>query len=486
MSDDAAPDPTPATAERYAPGQRRAYESSAYPWNLMRVPRMLDVSGQRVRHPTLTSGVFVVHGIGEQEWMSTSAALRSGFEDAVLAVRDWQQAHPDQAGQAADPLAIPAPFIMDGFWSNYTDLESTFPDEWGHFQPHEKDFFGTLWRQRTLSIPRVFHWFLQQQLRLLHPRVLREVGLVRWLLYLPLQLIAPAALALATLRYPKLFIGFLSDVRLYLDPRGVIERAIVQRIDYRVGAQFLQMLGLDWNFLPLREAERLRAGHQVLAFERVVWVAHSLGTVISFNVISDLLHRANAILATKVTPDLSPAERIEIETQQEGARRFRVGLEHFITLGSPLEKTAFLFGDALRRWPPSHSVEAENFDWVNFHHMLDPVSGRLRHERLVEHRRPVNYHLRSGWIPGLAHVAYWTDTATLRFILSRTYGRRVLPDGEYKPFGRLALVARALLAYAIWGALLTAAAAFVALKLWRAWQAGSPVLWDLLELSFFG
>ena len=480
MSDDARCEPDPRCTNQ----QCRAYDSKAYPWNLTLVPRTLRVGIQEMRHPALTSAIFVVHGIGEQQWTETSAGLRSGFEDAVIAIRKWQSGHPELAAQAVDPLTIPPPFTLDGYWSNYTDLQKTFPEAWEHFEQRDQEFFGTLWEQRTLSIPRVFRWFIRQQLRLLQPSVLREVGLLRWLLHLPLQLIAPVALTLGTLRWPKLFTGFLSDVRLYLDPRGVIERAIVQRIDYRVGAQFLQLLGLDWEFLPLRDAERLRVGPQVVQFERIVWVAHSLGTVISFNVLSDLQHRAAEILGSKLDEEASSAERQRLEQQQQGARRFRLSLEQFITLGSPLEKAAFLFCDALRPWPPDEATVAETFDWVNFHHLLDPVSGRLRNQRLLGSRRPTNYHCRSGWIPGLAHVAYWTDTATLRFILSRAYGKRVLPDCDYAAFSRPVQWLVAIGVYGVWVALLFGAAGYAAYQLASLWQGGWESVWKLIALAF--
>ena len=49
-------------------------------------------------------------------------------------------------------------------------------------------------------------------------------------------------------RHPRILSRALGDVRLYLDPKGEIERVIVQRIDKRVGENFLRLIGLDWNF----------------------------------------------------------------------------------------------------------------------------------------------------------------------------------------------------------------------------------------------
>src|SRR5262245_40349691 len=108
------------------PFQDRAYELDAYPWNMGMIPRTLRVDGEERRHPALTSAVFVVHGIGQQGWVSTSAKLRAGFEDALVAIRDWQERSRPE-GAPVDPLEVPAPFVMDGHWSDYADLEATFP-----------------------------------------------------------------------------------------------------------------------------------------------------------------------------------------------------------------------------------------------------------------------------------------------------------------------------------------------------------------------
>jgi len=443
--------------------QSRAYETNAHPSNVGMVPRTLCVNGEERRHPALTSGVFVVHGIGTQAWEATAAKLRSGFEDALVAIRAWQT----QAGlreRVVDPLRLPAPFVMEGRWSDYGDLEATFPEEWKRFQPHERAFFARLWAQRTVSLPLVFRWILCQPLRLLHPRVLREVNPLRWLLLLPLQIIVPFAVVMATLRYRKVFTDYLGEVRLYLAPRGAIERAIVQCIDRRVGRQLLQMLGLGWDFTRLNDVDedqkRLRAGAQVMEFERIVWVAQSLGTVISYNVLSDLLHRSAEILGAKPDPEAPVAERARLAEQKEGAQRFRASLTHFVTLGSPLEKVAFLYPEALRRWPTREGQD--EFHWVNFYSLLDPVSGRLGSERLCAGRRPTSYHCRSGWIPGLAHLAYWTDSTVLRFIASRSYGRDVLPDQHDREFSAFLRYPLAIAAYATWVALLFGGAAAIA------------------------
>lgn len=163
-----------------------------------------------------------------------------------------------------------------------------------------------------------------------------------WLLYLPLQVVSLAALTFALTRHPKLITGFLTDVRLYLEPRGLVEKAIVERIDERISEVFCRMIGLDLNFRRLPSDELIEASGERITFERVVWVAHSLGTVISYKLLSDLLHRAAAL------------EQNGDREQKAGVRRFRKALRRFVTMGSPLDKVAFLFGKrSLRPWPRS-------------------------------------------------------------------------------------------------------------------------------------
>ncbi len=430
---------------------------STYSWNIRRVPHRLKVSGKSIPHPGRSCAVFVVHGIGEQAWTETAANLRSGFEDALEAIQTWQQAQPKDQVALWCKDTIPPPFVFGGFWANYTDLKATFRDDWDHFNDRERLFFGYLWKLRTFSVIKTYRWFIKQQIRLLGPTVLREVGVWAWLLYLPLQVVSLAALTFALIRHPKLITGFLTDVRLYLEPKGLVEKAIVERIDERVGQVFCRMIGLDLNFRRLPRDQLIEASGERITFERVVWVAHSLGTVISYNVLSDLFHRADDRQA-----------RGDAE-QKAGVRRFRKGLRRFVTMGSPLDKVALLFGKrSLRPWPRSaRTALLEGGEtitkqqpggsrewWINFYHVLDPVSGPLSNKLICRDHPPANLHARSGILPGWAHVVYWRDLRTLRFILGRTYGKAYLHDREFIPWPASFLTALGSLAYLVWAVLL--------------------------------
>lgn len=433
-----------------------ACEDGKFFWNIQRVPRTLPDG--KTTHPGRSRAIFVVHGMGRQHWTETAAQLRGGFEDAFEAIAEWQKKHDQpQSGKDGSRITLPPPFILDGYWANYEDIAATFPEDWRHFNERERQFFSNLWTHRVISTARTIWWALKQQVRLLSVKVLHEVGLLAWILYWPLQLVSLATLLAGLVRYREAVTGFLNDVRLYLDPQGVAERAIVQRIDERVGREFLRMLGLDWEFRPLPQDELIEAGGERLVFERVVWVAHSLGTIISYNVLSALFHKAEAI------------ESSGDAGQKAGVARFRQTLSRFVTMGSPLDKVAFLFkGESLRPWPSKQHRELlkagetlkegqgpeETEWWINFYHVLDPVSGALNSPFICGDQPPSNLHIRSGFIPGLAHVAYWTDSTTLRFILGRTYGAEYLKDAEYRPWSPSALTGLAVLGYFTWAVVL--------------------------------
>lgn len=437
--------------DSHPPARPPAYEDGHFLWNLQRVPRTLPDG--KTPHPGRTHAIFVVHGIGDQAATATAATLRSGFEDALDSIRRQVR---KKGARPVPELQLPSPFVYEGYWANYASVAETFEQDWARFNSRERAFFTKLWGQRVLSALRTARWYVWQQLRLLSPRVLFTNPLA-WFMYLPLQVLFPVTLAVGLLRYPGIVVAYLGDVRLYLAPRGDVERAIVQRIDRRVGERFLQMLALDWDFRPLPRSKCIDAGGQTMRFERIVWMAHSLGTVISFNVLASLFRRAAEI------------DRRGDARQKRGVARFRAALRRFVTIGSPLDKVAFLFGaSALTAWPEGRrraflkggeTIEkgkgpAGQEWWVNFYHVLDPVSGALGSRLVCADRPPSNYHTWSlaSWVPGYSHVAYWQDLKFLKFVLGRTYGPDYLPNDEYpRPLPPLVLTA---IGFVVWFAVL--------------------------------
>jgi hypothetical protein len=459
-----------------------AFEKEFFYWNIQRVPHNLDLpDGTTIPHPGRTSGIFVVHGIGRQHWTETAARLRAGFEDAFERIAAWQADNP-QPTNGDNLVDLPSPFIWEGYWANYDDIEATFPEDWKRFNKREQEFFSNLWKQRVISGIRTVYWMIWQTWRLLNLKKLRKAkgGFLAWLLYLPLQVVSPVLLLIAWIRFPKVVNGVINEVRLYLDPRGATERAIVQRIDECVEKSFLRMIGLDPEFCPLPQTGPLpddgwiEAGGERFRFDRVVWVAHSLGTVISYNVLSALFHKAKNL------------ETEGNDVQKAGVTRFRGALHRFVTMGSPLNKVAFLFNrDSLCPWPNTEQQSSSGDDatrrglldggeavendgqkandpamtewWVNFYDVFDPVSGALVSPIICGSQPPLNIHIRtawSAWIPGFAHLAYWTDPTALRFILARTYGPKFLRDRKYRQQSFWSLYTLGIMGYFVWATIL--------------------------------
>ena len=412
----------------------RAWEK-VYQWHLGQVPDS---------DPSKESTIFVVHGMGKQSWAETSATLRANMEDALEAMlknKTWEN--------------LPAPFIQEGYWANYDNLKKSFKNEWARLEDTKHPFFQKLWNSRSISKIRTFAWSLGQSSRLvLDVRVLFKAPFA-YIIYCLLAFAAPPLFAIIFLLFPSVMAEVLNDVRIYCSPRGMVERAIVQRIDYRVGEAFLKLIGLNWEFRPLKDKEKYKVDHQPVEFKRVFWVAHSLGSVISYNVLSDIFALADDL-----------AQNGD-EEQKESVIKFWDSLQRFITIGSPLDKIAVLFGKkVMRPWPARMFLVDEekkrttnsgfkNFLpnwWINYYHFLDPVSGALSNETICPaNQMPNNYHLKNLFrLPGLAHIAYWKDKTFLSYLLSRFFGKERVQHKRRKPFPAFVLLLIPFTAYLTW------------------------------------
>jgi len=282
----------------------------------------------------------------------------------------------------------------------------------------------------------------KQLLRLIFsPKVFKETKFHAKIIYLCLQIIVPVLLVLLAIRYPKVITQVLGDLRIYFSPKGIVERAIVQRIDERVGKAYLKMIGLDWNFDSLPPIEKLKRNGRPFEFKHVIWAAHSLGSVVSYNVLSDLFERADQ-LSKSGTP-----------RQKVGVTKFYNSLHRFVTIGSPLDKIAVLFGTSvIRPWQTLFPKSSKNW-WVNFYHVLDPVSGPLSNPLICKAQKPLNDHIGFWAIPGLAHIKYWKDKITLRYLLSRLYGKAVLNVESPESRSPLTVKIFAIIGYCVWLAL---------------------------------
>ncbi|MBK7632752.1 MAG: hypothetical protein IPJ23_19110 [Ignavibacteriales bacterium] len=369
--------------------------------------------------PSKKSAIFVVHGMGLQAWSETAASIRIGIEDSLESFGPKELASTE----------LPAPFVQEGFWADYSNLKTSFKDEWKRFEKSKYSFFSLLWKARSTSSIKTLKWFLWQLVRLVFdPKVFSRATTLANIIYFVLLILAPPIFFLIFIFSPSIMSDVLNDVRMYCSPKGMVERAIVQRIDYRVGKSFLRLIGLDWNFRELNNIMgRYKVDHNFIEFDKVYWVAHSLGSVISYNVLSDILNRADELSKTGD------------ENQRRGVEKFWSSLQNFITIGSPLDKIAVLFeNEVLRSWPerilesePTEDIKKNNSVghflpswWINFWHWADPVSGALSNSIICpENNLLRNIHLdRFFYLPGLAHIKYWSDSTVLKYLLSKFYG----------------------------------------------------------------
>ena len=447
----------------------RAYEKGIYPWHVGLTHDIILPGRGRREHPARSCAIFVVHGMGSQNLTETAATLRFGFEDALEGF-EKRLSKSNERLLLGDARRIPPPWISEGFWANYDNLEATFPEEWKHLEPAKQTFFSSLWKLRSNSARRTFFWFLLQQVKLLNLKILWSNPLA-WAIYFLLQFVSFTALLIVRIVAPGVVSRVLGDVRLYVAPKGITERAIVQRIDYRVGDEFLRMLGMDWDFRKRKSPKKswLLLEGKPIRFKRIIWVAHSLGSVISYNVLSDLFERAEYL-----TQHGDNEQKANVED-------FRKSLRRFVTIGSPLDKIAFLFGKrALRPWnvesresllQGGETVGQDRNEnrrewWVNFYHVLDPVSGALNAPSICGDNAPLNIHVKLfRYLPGLAHVGYWRDPIALRYILSRVYGKEFLEDDKIEEQSPVAKTFSALVGYIVWFAIVYGLALLIYLGL---------------------
>jgi hypothetical protein len=398
-------------------------------------------------------GIFVVHGIGARDAGATAVVLRDGFENAAEELRHYalkeHQRHPGQPW-----VEIPPTYIKEGYWGNFGSFKDCFSLIWTTMNQASQKYFEALWQTRAESYVRTAVWYAGQTARLPWDALTQwqdvSGGFFHWckeilyrvLVRLPLYLLViflSWVVLVALLVWPKgrkILSSVLADVRLYVAPRGPIEQAMRQNIDRRVRDLFLQMLGLDQHFNPLPDpavgdedpagCKKLQIGGVIRVFDRVTWVCHSLGTVVSYNVIGELLcecRKQRAAAKAGVVP--------------LGVLRVERGLYRFYTLGSPLRKITWMFPTLLRAWPHGYLDEyvltddkdlpktKENlpdtsFWWINFRHIWDPVSGHISASDLFHWAKDC-HSPQVLTVPGVAHVGYWHTDALTKYILAQAH-----------------------------------------------------------------
>jgi hypothetical protein len=178
-------------------------------------------------------------------------------------------------------------------------------------------------------------------------------------------------------------------------------------------------------------------------YDRVLIAAHSLGSVIAYDTINELLNRVRT--SNPANPKALQPEDLE-------------KLRGMATFGCPLNKIFYFFRERIRpaqelrrqiidllhgfrvqpslltypptsagpagpmapnpdpRWALAEQRLKSGFRWINAYALADPVSGRLSFYDLGE---PENQKLFWYWKFGLAHLSYWTDGDFYQFFRER-------------------------------------------------------------------
>ena len=206
-----------------------------------------------------------------------------------------------------------------------------------------------------------------------------------------------AALLVASAAVRRLFVQYLGDVAAYvtsykLDRFNEVRQRIKEIARKTAAALY----------------EAAESGSR--AYDGVAVVAHSLGSVVAYDALNALL-----------VDDMVSAEKRDV------AERTRL----FLTFGSPLEKTAFLFASQAKKTTDAREALVASlqplisdyafrpFRWINVFSRRDPISGRLTSyddssQSLYRRRRIRNLPDRSAVLPLLAHLEYFSDPVVSR------------------------------------------------------------------------
>lgn len=218
-----------------------------------------------------------------------------------------------------------------------------------------------------------------------------------WLLF-AWQHVKALLLIFVALIYTKLLhfavVEYVGDVAIYVSSYKVSRfeevRIAIQKTVFKTAEQ-------------IYSAKRDAAG--ALLYDEIVLVGHSLGSVISYDLLNELI--------------------VWDQKACNGHQTVVARTRRFITFGSPLDKTAFLFRTQIS--PDHHYREAlaclqqpliltyvvrpTQFRWYNLYSAADIISGNLAYYDypLITPSNPViNLPDPHAWIPLMAHIQYWT------------------------------------------------------------------------------
>ena len=209
-----------------------------------------------------------------------------------------------------------------------------------------------------------------------------------------------ALLVLASLFARRILVEYLGDLVAY------VQSHTLDRFDD------LRAKIKDTVFKRAQAVYALRNAAGELEYSDVAVVGHSLGSLIAYDTLNSLINEDAVTEDVAASPRLHVAERTCL----------------LLTFGSPLDKTAYLFGaqrkqtkggDALAGTvqPLIQNLANRPAAWVNVYSWWDPISGRLDYYDLPhpDGHRPDPRDVRNVRDPEattlfLAHVEYWRGT----------------------------------------------------------------------------
>ena len=154
------------------------------------------------------------------------------------------------------------------------------------------------------------------------------------------------------------------------------------------------------------DSQKLIIDEEVPAYRRVVFVAHSLGSVIALDVLRQLW--ANIPVPQEGTSEGDPKKVRERLSRAKG----------LLTVGSPLGLISYVYG---RRDPDEDTLGAlftsrlqevlQGVKWINLLYWMDPVATYLKDSPRYRGRVDKDKALGSlrGWIPIVSHTVYLKD-----------------------------------------------------------------------------
>jgi hypothetical protein len=233
----------------------------------------------------------------------------------------------------------------------------------------------------------------------------------------PWGLLAIWAIAIAAALVSRWFlIQFIGDVAVYVSAHKLskfdqLRDAIKQTVLNVMGAVYASKSPLE-DRLDRPQESSSRDGWK-FRYKKIIVVGHSLGSVISYDLLNQLL----------LEDELND---IRAEGASAGSLEIRDRTKLLLTFGSPLDKIAYLFrikkstdelrDAAIAAWQPMiRDYDFRPDRWLNIYSWMDLFSAPLHfyddpdNRKNGESKRVANLIDRQAWVPIVAHTAYWTN-----------------------------------------------------------------------------